>query len=469
MIDVETRFTPGWWLKRLADKLDTQADHAQDLWDRYDGKNPGPALPKNAPSEVKGFYEKARLNMAELIVGTMLERIRLRSIATGGDEDQYRDRLAWDTMVRAGVKEELSETVRRMLVMGNGYMIVGDSGVGDEPDIHVTSEDPRNVVTIHDPVNQARVRAGAKFYLDEDYELMVAYLYLPGVVYRATTPATSWTRFTPDWEWDPDAGGVDGLAWNALSPDFIPVQRFRDQEGVGEFERHTDLLDRINHMILQRMVIATMQAFRQRAIKGSFPRTYPEGHPRAGQEIDYNGMFEADPAALWLLPETAEIWESGQVDLQGILSAVSDDVKNLAAVTRRPLPVLAPTSENQSAEGAALSREGLVFATEDRLERIGTNLAAVVAKVFDLLGDEQRADVSRIRVSWMPVDRYSLPAKAQAAQLAAASGMSMRWILENCWQASPDEVEAELQAQSEDMFRALLSKPETPVAGSVEG
>ena len=39
-----------------------------------------------------------------------------------------------------------------------------------------------------------------------------------------------------------------------------------------EFEDHFSIIDRINHMTLQRTVIATMQAFRQRGVKGNFRR-----------------------------------------------------------------------------------------------------------------------------------------------------------------------------------------------------
>jgi hypothetical protein len=82
-----------------------------------------------------------------------------------------------------------------------------------------------------------------------------------------------------------------------------------NRNGVGEFEPHLDVLDRINHMILQRMVIATMQAFRQRAIKGD-TEDMPDKDPETGEEIDYDDIFAADPGALWRLPKVRDMWES---------------------------------------------------------------------------------------------------------------------------------------------------------------
>ena len=44
--------------------------------------------------------------------------------------------------------------------------------------------------------------------------------------------------------------------------------------------------------MLQRMTIATIQAFKQRAFKG-LPKTDPD----TGEEIDYDSIFTADPGA----------------------------------------------------------------------------------------------------------------------------------------------------------------------------
>jgi hypothetical protein len=100
---------------------------------------------------------------------------------------------------------------------------------------------------------------------------------------------------------------------------------------MGEYEPHTDVLDRINHEILNRMTIATHQAFRQRAIKG-LPKVYDE---ETSQEIDYAGLFTAHPAAVWQLPAVGgDVGVRRQLDLQPILDAVKDDVKHLSARDR---------------------------------------------------------------------------------------------------------------------------------------
>lgn len=454
-IDTSEQYTPGWWLDRLYQKLkDTRGAH-QKLMNRYEGKGPTPQLSASMPKSAETFYRKTRLNMAELVVGSMLERMRVRAIRTsvssGASDDQ-----AW-AMYRANdLDVSFPDALEHALVMGQSYLITGirpgtpTSRDLTVDDIRLTWEDPRQMVSIQHAEDQSVVRAAARFIHDAEAGQDVAYLWLGGRLWRATAPRKTNRKtvyFNPsEWDWD----DPDGLVLPGEIR--VPVVRLRNRRGVGEFERHTDLLDRIDHMILQRMVIATMQAFRQRAIKGDLPKTYPEGHPMAGKEINYDELFESDPGAMWLIPATAEIWESGQVELSGILNAVKDDVRNLAAVTRRPLNVLSPEGENQSAEGAALTREGLTFATEDRELRFGRDLARALSYGFRMMGDGQRGDLSKLSVEWMPVERWPLTTKASSAQQAKAAGMSKRWILENCWQATPEQIEREMTATLDDFM-----------------
>ena len=71
--------------------------------------------------------------------------------------------------------------------MGDGYMMVGgvDPAIGAPV---ITGEDPRQVVTIHDPVRQRRVRAGLKLFHDDDADVDLAYLYKLGDPLEDGTP-----------------------------------------------------------------------------------------------------------------------------------------------------------------------------------------------------------------------------------------------------------------------------------------
>jgi hypothetical protein len=105
-----------------------------------------------------------------------------------------------------------------------------------------------------------------------------------------------------------DMRGWEEDSYDTLPVPIVPVIQFlnrADMDGgaQGEFETHLGLLDRINYGVLNRLEIATLQAFRQRAIKGVPDRD------AQGAEIDYSDVFSMDPGAMWILPETADLWE----------------------------------------------------------------------------------------------------------------------------------------------------------------
>ncbi len=149
---------------------------------------------------------------------------------------------------------------------------------------------------------------------------------------------------------------------------------------MSEFGRHRDLLDRLDHMVLQGMTIATYQAFKQRAIEE------PEGglpdEDENGRTIDYDEMFSADPGALWRIPFASKIWESGNVDLTPVWTGVEKFIQQLSAVTFTPLAMFSPDGQNQSAAGSAFAREGRTFKIEDRQDRIGGVHARVLSALF---------------------------------------------------------------------------------------
>jgi hypothetical protein len=229
---------------------------------------------------------------------------------------------------------------------------------------------------------------------------------------------------------------------------YIPIFPFFNPDGLGEFEPHTDILDRINWNTLQRLVITAMQAYKQRAVKGTLPEEDDEGN-----EIDYAAMFKPGAGSLWQLPDGVEIWESSQTDISAILVASKDDIRDLAAVTRTPMSTLMPEGSNQSAEGATFAREGLVFKANERTTRAGAVLERVMGAA---IGIEQGLDhiVENIEVNWLPVERRSLSERADAA--TKAQDLSLRTRLKDIWQYSDEAIEEILRERA--MEEATLAE-----------
>jgi hypothetical protein len=447
-IDITTPLSPGWWMNRLNRKLLDQKRLERLGWlDRYYCGNADlPCGVESAREAFDLFQRKARSNFAELIVAALVDREHLVGFRTAADDDETGDKEATNLWKRSELNVVSAEVHLLAARFGEAYTLTGP--VDDETDSPlVTAEDPRNIVGEPDPVNPRRLRAAFKTIYDDIEQVSKAYLYLKDHVWVATQKGKSGQDFPL---------AFDERNWT-LSEELsgptpggrMPAVRFDPNDGFAEFETHRDVIDRINDQILQRMVIATMQAFRQRAIKG-LPLTYPAGHAKAGQTIDYSDVFTADPAALWQLPETADMWESGQVDLTPILSAVKDDVGHLAALTRTPMYMLMPEGANQSAEGAQTAREGLVFKAENRIDRLTPSWARVVSGCFAVLGDDKRADLAALSPIWRSAERLSLAERADAA--SKATDIPWRTKMIRIWGFTPAEVDRMEVERTDDIM-----------------
>lgn len=466
-IDVDTPQSPGWWMRQLGRKLNDRLvgrgwsrtgrrDTRPGLTLLHDYFRGEPPLPQCADGWRKGFADLlrlSRLNVAPMAVEPTRHRMVPLGFRTAAAGDESSGDAQADRIARANdLPVKFPDIAQWMLELGDAYSIVGKPNADGVP--LITAEDPRQVITAHDAATGDYL-AGLKVFRDDWDTADFAYLYLAsGDVFVATRKAkssligTPYYRFSPSsWSWDEDRSG-------SLPYSVVPVTRFRNQDGKGEFEPHLDLLDRINNSILDRVTVSKIQAFRQRAVKG-LPDRYPPGHPQAGQKIDYSDVFEADPGALWKVPPNVDFWESTPTDLGPIRMAIKDDVEWFAALTSVPLHTVTPDAANGSAEGASLLREGQTFKVEDRRMRAGVGLARTMSLAFQFMGDEQRADRSMIETIWAPAERYSLQEKSQAAAQQKAAGVPDAMIAEKVLQWSPSDIARAKQERADEFFTAV--------------
>lgn len=461
MIDTTDPNSPGWWADRLLKKLAGEVDRYNTLDAYYRGEQ---GIPKLANKAVRDAYRRlmamARTNFAELVVEAVRERVNPVGFRTGADSDELGDAEAWRIWQANSLDADSALVHRAAFTMSESFVIVG----GVDPELGspvITPEDPRQVVVECDPIRRRKVVAAAKVFRVDDVDRL--YVYLPGEVWRAERAArTSGTAYDE----------VSSFEWTAredLPAKVVPVVRFANRadsfgRAQGEFEPHLAVLDRISYTILNRLEIATLQAFRQRGIKGVPDRD------ENGDEVDYSDVFAADPGALWLLPETADIWESQQVDLGPLRQAIRDDVQDLAAVTRTPLFYLTPDAANGSAEGASLAREGLVFKAQDRLTQFGESWEQVMSLAFLFAGDAQRASRRDLEILWASPERFSLAERYDAAAKAIAAGVPWRAVMTDVLQFSPQQVDRMEADRSADLLlTASLAQSQTEPAANGNG
>jgi hypothetical protein len=449
VINTQDRLSPGWWFERLLKDLEGRQARYRMLESYYDGTA---SVPHTTMRELKDSYRRlmhiSRTNFAELVVEAVRERMNPSGFRTGASGDDNGDQDAWAIWQANTLDADSALVHRALLSLSETYVIVGP--VDDDTGAPViTPEDPCEVVTAQDPVRKRKTVAALKVFHDYMASEDVAYVYLPGRVFQArrARPANSTFEFSKsfaEWDWVDD--GQD------LPAGVVPVVRFVNRaklggQGRAEFETQISILDRINYTLLNRIEIATLQAFRQRAIKG-VPIKDAEGN-----DVDYSDIFAADPGAIWHIPDAAEIWESGEVDLGPIRSAIRDDIQDLAAVTRTPLFYLTPEATNGSAEGASLAREGLVFKTTDRLVQTGESWEQVMALAFTFANDAERSKRSDMEIMWASPERFSLAERMDAAAKAQAAGIPWRTVMEDIMQFSPQQVDRMEAEREQDLLR----------------
>lgn len=243
----------------------------------------------------------------------------------------------------------------------------------------------------------------------------------------------------------------------------IPLTVLKNKDGKTEYEDATDTIDRLNHMIFQRVIVATMQAFRQRAVKGDFPT-----HDKSGRKIDYTELFEAGPARMWQLPAGADIWESTPTEYSGLLEAVKADERALGAQTSTPMNYFSD-SVNNSAEGAATQKESYYDRIKDRRMRFGSRLRRHVSILMEYNDEMERSRIEDLEVIWPPIETLSLNERAAAFSSLRGQKLAMKTALREGMQMTPKEIQRAINELLEDAMREAFAQPmggDTPLKKS---
>ncbi len=433
MIDTQTPESPGWWFERLLKRLTDRREHFDLLDAYYRGTN---GIPVHANRQVSESYRRlmsvSGANFARLIVEATRERMTPLGFRTGAVNDELGDEVAWRIWQANSLDADHMLIDRACLSMGAAYAIVGgfDEEIGAPL---ITPEDPREVIAEVDPARRRKVRAALKVFTDDVLGVERAFVYLPGFVVKASrpVPTASTSNINLDsWDWDGPP--------EALPATVVPVVPFFNLMGIngqpeGEFEGHLATLDRINYTILSRVETMTLQAYRQRAIKG-LPLV-----DETGDDINYDGDFLAGPGELWQLPDTAEIWESGLIDLNPILQSEKQDITTLAGATSTPMSYLFPDESGGSAEGAQLKRESVTFKARDRMAQQGESYEQLMSLALLFAGESERASRGDMEIIWASPERYTLAERGSAAaQLKDV--VSAQTIAREVLQFTPQEI-----------------------------
>lgn len=449
--------TPEDWLPVLAAGLDAQHKTIGRPRRYAHGKADLPEMGKNLKASWEAFQKRARTDYGGAAVRSLRNRIRPNGFRIGQSQDHPALEVLRKIERDNAMMRQLRRAIGDYIEVGVGYVTVREQ----PGEVLVRREKPEQFYAVPDMVKPWKARATIKVWRDPITHVDHARVGIPGVSQEFTRPSETTTGST--------LGTAAGGAWAPVSDpatydaaDTATVILERDD---GPFlDPHLDVIDRINHGKLQRLVTTAMQAFRQRAIKaakdsGGLPET-----DESGNVIDWAKAFEPAVGALWELPEGIDIWESEHTDITPMITGEKQDARDFAAATGTPISVLVPEGENQSAEGAANAKEQQIAQAGDDIDLVRPALSLVLVYALRAAG-APLDDTTEVEVLFSPPEHVSLTERFAAAVQAKGAGLSGRTIKRDILGMTPDQIAQDEADQGADMLAAaLLTRPTTQEA-----
>lgn len=448
--------TPEEWLRLLTRRADEERAHNDRMRRYVNGDAPVPEMSENTREAWARFQRTARTNWGLLIIEAVVNRMIPNGITVDGSADSELAKQAQRIWTDNRMQSVFRNYMRYGLTYRKSYLTVWTD---EQRKALIAADSPESMCVSVNPLQPWKVRAAVRWWRDLDSSRDECMVWMHGQrqkFYRDISDrrmdngvaATPPVRLS-EGSWTPDGDPIT----TAGAP---PVVVYNNPGDAGEFELHTDLIDRINRGLLERLTTSAMQAYKQRALKKEKGVVLPTKDDK-GNDIDYGKLFEPAPGVIWDLPAGVDLWESGITDITPMLNASKDDIRQLSAATRTPFPTLMPDSANQTAEGADAAKDGHVFKCGERLDEgeIGVEAAMVIA----MLTEGADLGTAKVDVMFKPVDRVTLAEMYAAARDASQAGESWQSIARNILGYSPEQIAQDALDRAQERLTALSFAP----------
>lgn len=456
--------TPEQWLPLLTRRVDYNWTRVELLRSYCDGNAPMPELGRNTKEAWMKFQKEARTNWGLLIVEAVVNRLIPNGITVGGSATSPAAKRAQRIWRNNRMDQVFRDWVRFGLMFRQSYLT---TWAGDDGDAILTADSPETMYASVDPLQPWKVRAAVRWWrdLDIDEDRCIVWsqdswqMFSRKLLTQGSENQAARVPVRLHGQWDP----IGPVHYTGNPP---PVAVYNNPGFSGEYETHIDLINRVNRGILERLTTQALQAFRQRAMKGGLPE-----RDARGNRIDWAQFFEPAPGVIWDLPEGIDIWESQPTDIRPMLDSSKDDIRQLSAVTRTPLPVLMPDNANQTAEGADAARDGHIFKCGERLTEAQSGLQMALRVALSTEGIEIDQDTT-IECIFKPVDRVTVAEMYLAAMNAKNAGESWASIARNILGYSPEQIAQDMLDRTQEallMASFAPPPPESRPPGSDDG
>lgn len=353
-----------WWLDRLYSKLRARQDEL-DFYDAYyRGEFPLPWLAPQAQDDFRRVLRMTRSNYMGLVADAKAERAQIEGFRLATDEASDSD--TWRIWQANHMDVDSDQAILESLIGGVSYTLV-EPNYDDPSTPHIFVEHAAQAIVEHMPGTNRRVAAAGLKVWDDDWTgELHGTLYLPGWLWKVRAPrplaADGGTTVAPSWSGRP----VAGEEWPARNPlGEVPLEEIPNNPrlltgGVSELADVTDVQDRINKTIADRLIT---QDF------GAFPQKWAAGWPEADEDGTPTPPIRIGRDRILTTAVSGQDAKFGQFDsaaLDPYSAAKREDVKDIASRTRTPAQYLLGEMSNVNGETLKAAESGLVSAVRSR-------------------------------------------------------------------------------------------------------
>lgn len=439
--------TPEQWRDLLLEQLRSRLPELEKLQDYYDGNHPLPTAPKKIEEKFQTFAKQSRTNWMELVVAAPAERLEVVGFNfTDGPATDV-----WANIWQANQLDADSKLVHiDALTLGSSFVLVWPDPKHPSG-VRITMEHPTQCIVAYEPGDRRRRAAGLKVWTGVDRRLY-ATVYLPGEVHRFVTDEQLVGLGAAPTAWRPREG-VPASADTGL--EVVPLVEMRprprfDGTGRSELDGLTDIQDRINSTVFNRMVAGEFGAFIQRWVTGIEIEEDENGNPIKPFNLGIDQILVAEDPQSRFGNFTA-------TDLGNYVKGVEADVTHLAAISKTPPHYLLGALVNASGDALKSAETGLVSKVRDRQTFLGEDWEEVIRIALAAIDDPRAGDLAA-EVVWKDPETRSEGELVDALVKMAGLGVP-REVLWQRWGASPQDIERWKSMAAEEALLTALAQP----------
>ena len=353
----------------------------------------------NARRAYQRLLHLSRTSWGKLIIDLTEERLQVQGFSVGGADDS--NDLIWSLFRRSHMEAMQASVHREALATGTSYVSVWPDE-NDSP--KMAYESSLSVTHETMPGDPHKVAAALKLWHDTINGSIRANLYLPGEVVKFVSESSvnTDTQFSMAMQ--------QGLATRSFKQfervthdySFVPMVPFMtrpDWRGYGRSDLAdvAEVIARIEYLTANTLLAVELGAFRQRWATGLEIPVDPEtNQPVEPFRLALDRLFVSED------PDT-KFGSFAETDIRPYLSAISDAVGQLSAVSRVPATYMVQNELANPPSAASLeaSETGLVNKVKDRQARYAESWENVARIALQIAGGNDLPDgLTNLSVQW---------------------------------------------------------------------